>query len=756
MDKHLCIHGHFYQPPREDPWLAAILPEGSAAPSLNWNQRITRESYAPLARARRLDGSGRIVEVLNCYEWMSFNAGPTLLGWMAAAAPDTVRLMVEADRASLARLGHGNAMAQVYHHQILPLATQLDKELEVSWAVDDFQARFGRAPEGMWLAEAAVDTATLEVLAANGISFTVLAPRQAMAVAPLEGGHWTPLDQGTLDIRQPYLVKLPSGLSISVYFYDGPLSQAVAFERLLADGEGFWRRLSQASGPGLLTLATDGETYGHHFTFGEMALAFVLDQARQGRDGLTLTNFAAHLAANPPTMQVRLHEPSAWSCAHGVERWRSDCGCTDGGHPGWHQRWRGPLRHALQRMKDMADQHYFQRGASCFADPRSALTAYGKVLAGLTSQDAFAREHCRKKLPAAEQAVAWKLLAMQQWGLSSLASCAWFFDEVSRIEPVNALTFALRAMELAERTGMSGFEAEIMPILRSAESNLAEYGNAETVWHKLVLPRKESDASLTAQALLTLWAEERLPEAGQTAQADWPGVSVAVTAESASGGTAAISWAHESGVDTVRYQWTPPGSGGDGVTGGNGQDDPLGTAVTVQGSLSGEETHFLPGDLPVNKRQALADAFAIRAGDAVWESAAGRMRFGVHLVTEIQEAQATMTLAQRWAGMWASLAWSWLWGLDLPAKRRELLLTFLRQSSGCGYERAGLMERVGARTLALASSPAPDWAALELMVKRLRELGLPEEWWAVQNLIWDKQLHLGAGRTFAALLGFSV
>lgn len=745
MDKHLCIHGHFYQPPREDPWLAAILPEGSAAPSLNWNQRITRESYAPLARARRLDGSGRIVEVLNCYEWMSFNAGPTLLGWMAAADPDTVRLMVEADRASLARLGHGNAMAQVYHHQILPLATQLDKELEVSWAVDDFQARFGRAPEGMWLAEAAVDTATLEVLAANGISFTVLAPGQAMAVAPLEDGHWTPVDQGTLDIRQPYLVKLPSGLSISVFFYDGPLSQAVAFERLLADGEGFWRRLSQAAGPGLLTLATDGETYGHHFTFGEMALAFVLDQARQGRDGLTLTNFGAHLAANPPAMQVRLHEPSAWSCAHGVERWRSDCGCTDGGHPGWHQRWRGPLRQTLQRMKDMADQHYFKRGASFFADPRAALTAYGKVLAGLTSQDAFAREHFRKKLPADGQAVAWKLLAMQQWGLSSLASCAWFFDEVSRIEPVNALTFALRAMELAERTGMSGFEAEIMPILRSAESNLAEYGNAEGVWRMLVQPRKESEASLTAQALLTLWGEERLPAPGQTAQAAWPGVSVAVTAETATAGTAAISWSLESGVDTVRYQWTPPS---------DAQHDPLAAVVTVTGP--GGETRFTPGDLPVNKRQALADAFAIRASDAVWEAAASRMRFGVHLVTEHQEAQTTMTLAPRWAGMWASLAWSWLWGLDLPAKRRELLLTFLRQSSGCGYERAGLVERVTARTLNEVSSPAPDWAALERMVKRLRELGLPEEWWAVQNLIWDNKLHLGEGRAFAALLGFAV
>ncbi|WP_243359796.1 DUF3536 domain-containing protein [Fundidesulfovibrio terrae] len=741
MDKHLCIHGHFYQPPREDPWLGAILPEGSAAPSLNWNQRITRESYAPLARARRLDGSGRIVEVMNCYEWMSFNAGPTLLAWMAQADPDTVRLMAEADRASLARLGHGNALAQVYHHQILPLATQLDKELEVAWAVDDFQARFGRAPEGMWLAETAVDTDTLEVLAANSIRFTILAPGQAQAVGPLSNGHWTPVDQGSLDIRQPYLVKLPSGRSISVFFYDGPLSQAVAFERLLADGEGFWRRLSQAASPGLLALATDGETYGHHFTFGEMALAFVLDQARQGRDGVGLTNFAAFLAANPPRMQVRLHEPSAWSCAHGVARWLSPCGCVTGGHAGWHQRWRAPLRQALQRVKDMADQHYFQRGASCFADPRAALTAYGKVLAGLTDQDAFAKEHFRAKLPAKDQAAAWKLLAMQQWGLSSLASCAWFFDEVSRIEPVNALTYALRAMELAERTGAASIEAEVVSILETAESNVPEYGNAATIWRKAVTPRRESDASLAAQALVTLWGEDRLPGPGASAQAVWPGVAVTVQAKDASGGTASIAWALESGADEVRWTWSPPASG-----------DLLATPVTVEGPAG--RTVFVPRELPVNKRQGLADAFAVRASDALWQDSVSRMTLGANLITEIQEAQSTLTLAPRWAGMWAPLAWAYVWGLDLSPKQRELLLAFLRQCGGCGFERAGLMERLNARALAQAASPAPDWDELGRMVGRVRELGLPEDWWAVQNLLWDRKLDQGEGKVFAQLLGF--
>ncbi|MFZ5426773.1 MAG: DUF3536 domain-containing protein [Thermodesulfobacteriota bacterium] len=742
MQNNICIHGHFYQPPREDPWLNAILPEGSAAPSLNWNQRITRESYAPLARARRLDGSGRIVEVMNCYEWISFNAGPTLLSWMEKADPDTVRLMVDADRASHARLGHGNAMAQVYHHQILPLASQLDKELEVAWAVDDFTARFGRAPEGMWLAETAVDTASLEVLAASGIRFTVLAPGQARATAPLTNGHWTPVDQGGLDIRRPYLVKLPSGRSISVFFYDGPLSQAVAFERLLADGENFFRRLSQAASPGLLALATDGETYGHHFTFGEMALAFVLDQARRGRDGLALTNFAAFLTASPPQMQVQLHEPSAWSCAHGVERWRSDCGCSTGGHAGWHQRWRAPLRSALQRCKEQIDVHYFQRGATLFSDPRGALTAYGKVLAGLTGQDAFAREQFRKKLTPSEQDAAWKLLAMQQWGLASLASCAWFFDEISRIEPVNGLTYALRAMELAKRTGGPDMEAEIVSILREAPSNLPELGDGEAVWRTMVKPRQESEASLTAQALLTLWGEDRLPAPGETAEASWPGVSVAVTARTAAEGAASIRWALETGADEVTYRWSPPAAG-----------DILAVPVDVAGA-SGKEA-FSPRSLPVNKRQGLADAFAVRASDAVWNEALGRMELGASLVTELQEAQTTMTLAQRWAGLWPQLAWAYVWGLDVADKRRELLVAFLRQSGVCGHERTGLMERVSARAQAELASPAPDWARLCRLVERVRELGLPEDWWAVQNIIWDNNLQSGEGRTFAALIGFA-
>ncbi|MBF0515466.1 MAG: DUF3536 domain-containing protein, partial [Desulfovibrionaceae bacterium] len=456
MDKYLCIHGHFYQPPREDPWLGKILPEGSAAPFRHWNQRITRESYTPMAFARRLDGAGAITEIVNCYEWMSFNAGPTLMTWLARSAPGTHEAMVAADKASLKRLGHGNAMAQVHHHVIMPLAKTRDKELEVAWAVDDFTARFDRAPEGMWLAEAAVDTPSLEVLAAHGVVFTILSPTQAKAVADLGSDAWRPADPGNLDIREPYLVELPSGRSISVFFYDGPLSRAVAFERLLADGEQFWRRLSGAAGDGLLSLATDGETYGHHFKFGDMALAYALAQAREGRDGLRITNFGAYLAMRPPRRKAALHEPSAWSCAHGVERWRSDCGCTDGGHPGWNQRWRAPLREALNMLKDAVDAHYDALAPALFTSPDEALLRYGRVLAGSTEPASFQKTFFVKGLSAAGRDKAWKLLSMQQWALASFASCAWFFDEISRLEPVNSLTFALRALELARATGVNG------------------------------------------------------------------------------------------------------------------------------------------------------------------------------------------------------------------------------------------------------------------------------------------------------------
>ena len=318
MPNFICIHGHFYQPPREDPWMNQIFPEGSAAPFKHWNERICRESYAPLAWARRLDSQGRIIELVNCYEWMSFNFGPTLMAWLERSAADTYERIVEADKKSVERFGHGNAMAQIYHHVIMPLAKDRDKRVEVAWAVADFRARYGREPEGIWLSETAVDSATLEILAEFGFKFTILAPRQASAIAPVGSDDWREVQEHEVDVRRPYLVELESGKTISVFFYNGPISQAVAFEGLLSDGEKYWNKIRDNLGHGLLSVGTDGETYGHHFAFGEMALAYVLDQARSGRDDVELTNYATYLAANPPYEKVRIHEKSSWSCYHGL------------------------------------------------------------------------------------------------------------------------------------------------------------------------------------------------------------------------------------------------------------------------------------------------------------------------------------------------------------------------------------------------------------------------------------------------------
>ncbi|WP_300164947.1 DUF3536 domain-containing protein [Solidesulfovibrio sp.] len=738
MDRALCIHGHFYQPPREDPWLGHILPEGSAAPSRHWNERICRESYTPMARARRLDGAGRIVELLNCYEWMSFNVGPTLLSWMARSAPETYARILEADKASLTRLGHGNALAQVYHHVILPLASQLDKELEVAWAVADFRARFGRAPEGMWLAETAVDTPTLEALAAAGIRFTILAPSQAEAVSD-DGKSWQGVDAGSLDIRRPYKVPLPSGKPMAVFFYHGPLSQAVAFERLLADGEQFFRRLSGAAGQGLLSLATDGETYGHHFTFGEMALAYVLDQARSGRDGLALTNYAAFLEAEPPRRFARIREASAWSCAHGVERWRSDCGCTTGGHPGYNQKWRAPLRKALNLLKSRLDAHFFDVGKPLFVDPRKALVAYGEVMAASLAPEAFEAAHLAPKLPAAGRGTAWKLLSMQAWGLSSFASCAWFFDEISRLEPVNGLTFACRAMELARATGMADPEPEVTSILAEARSNEPEMGTGRDIWDNLVRPRRETPKTLVSQALLQLTLEDRLPPAGETAEAVWPGVAVAVRLDDpeddARPGTARIRYSLETAVEELAVRYRPAQTA-----------DPFDGCLSLT-APGGPEEGFCLRDvgLPVNKRQSLADAFARHAEETAFAAMLSQAARARKLVTELQEAQTTINLAPLWLHLWPGLVWHDVFDLPLPEKRAALLRLFLLEAGRNSPVKAALEARLAAETARRAAEPDPDCRKLAALVKRAADLDLHPDWWAAQNALWERRPFAGCG-----------
>lgn len=518
----ICIHGHFYQPPRENPWLEVIEPQPSAHPYRDWNERITAECYRPNTAARVVDQTNHIIDIVDNYERMSFNFGPTLMSWLASHAPDVHAAVVEADRASLARFnGHGSAMAQAYNHMIMPLASPRDRATQVRWGIADFVHRFGRRPEGMWLPECAADTASLEALAAEGIAFSVLAPRQARAWRP-PGGAWrtTPIDPG-----RAYRCALPSGRSIDLFFYDGATSQAVAFERLLADGHRIVARMTnrghvEGGAPTLCHIATDGETYGHHHRYGDMALAWALSQGAKGWNSTKLTNYAAFRAAVPPTWEVQIAEGSSWSCVHGVARWRDDCGCNSGGKPGWNQRWRRPLRDAFDWLREQAGAALEGVGRLLFADPWVARDAYIDVVLARTpeARDRFLAAHGAHQLDAAERVRALSLMEMARHAMLMYTSCGWFFDDLSGIETVQCMQYAARAAELLEEVGGAPVESPLVERLALARSNLAEEGDGAQVWAARVRPGRVDPervcAHVAVQALVE--TDAALPPAGQS------------------------------------------------------------------------------------------------------------------------------------------------------------------------------------------------------------------------------------------------
>jgi hypothetical protein len=732
----LCIHGHFYQPPREDPWLQCILPEGTAAPAVNWNRRILDESYAPLAFARRLDDQGRIMEIVNCYEWMNFNVGPTLLSWLERRAPQVYARMLEADRRSLERWGHGNAMAQVYHHAILPLASAQDRRLEIAWALDDFEARFRRRAEGLWLSEAAVDTSTLEIMAEMGLRFTILAPHQAEAVAE-PGGEWRAVNEGDVDVRRPYRVELPSGRDISVFFYNGPLSRAVAFEGLLADGERFWNRLSSQGADGLLSLGTDGETYGHHFRFGEMALAYVLEQARSGRDGWSLTNYSAYLAAHPPARRVRLREATSWSCAHGVERWRSDCGCTDGGHPGYNQRWRGPLRDGLNAIKSELDRHFFEAGQELFREPEKALLAYGLFLAHGVESKEFQRQQFNAGLSLEKIEKCWNLLEMQRFGLAMFASCAWFFDDLARVEPRNALAFCLRAMECCRNAGGPDLEPLLLEHLRQARPNDERYADGVDLYGREVRSRRQTPARLVALGLMQLRAKGELPEPGGEAVTQWIGAQVSVARSGRGGeesnaelaGTALIRFRHAGMVpgEARRCLWRWHDA--------DMRDFFAGELAVDCGQ--GEET-VRPRELHWKMRQETVLEALERMGRkdrALLESQTREAR----LFLEYRAHQSTPQLAPLWAARWPALVVALVWqgiGADIPD-----FVNYLREVGAHHPARTWLEQRFGREMFDRLAGGSMDKGQLLEMLARSKAAGLRLDLWGVQNYVWEQGLH---------------
>ncbi len=524
-NRFVCVHGHFYQPPRENPWLETVEVQESAAPYHDWNERITSECYAPNGASRINDNHDEIIRILNNYALMSFNFGPTLLSWLKDKAPRTYRMILDADIASAARYsGHGSAIAQVYSHIIMPLASERDARTQIRWGIADFEHRFGRKPEGMWLAETAVNRHVLDLMAQEGIQFTILAPIQCQhirkladpATTPGEGAPgpapgtgettstpphpeqpWTPTPDGTVDPTHPYRIPLDGARSIAVFFYNGPNSRAIAFEGLLNSGEIFAKRLLSGLPPSLESsepaslshVATDGESYGHHHKHGEMALSYAMHWIEES-GAAKLTNYGEFLSRFPPQWEAEVVENTSWSCFHGVERWRSDCGCN-GGKPGWNQRWRAPLRDALDLLRDLTAPLAEKRAEGLLKDLWAARDAYIHVVLNrsFANEDRFLAAHATHKLSQSERTAVWELMELQRHTQLMYTSCGWFFDEISGIETVRIIAYAGRVLQLAARLfGPIGaaLEPAFLDLLAKAKSNVPDLGDGAEVYRRFV------------------------------------------------------------------------------------------------------------------------------------------------------------------------------------------------------------------------------------------------------------------------------
>jgi len=495
MKDYICIHGHYYQPPRENPWLEEVEVQDSAYPFHDWNERITAECYAPNSASRILDSEKNIINIINNYAKISFNFGPTLLSWLEKKAPEVYQAVIDADNESMRRFsGHGSALSQAYSHMIMPLANSRDKRTQIVWGIKDFMHRFGRKPEGMWLPETAVDIETMDIMTEYGIRFTVLAPHQAQQFRRIGEKDWIDSKKGTMDTRLAYLCPLPSGRTISLFFYESTISNEIAFGDLLKDGERFTQRLQGAfskeqDNAQIVHIATDGETFGHHHRFGEMALAYCLDRIEAERSE-HLTVYGEYLEKHPPEYEVQIAENTSWSCVHGVERWRSHCGCSTGVHPSWTQKWRAPLREAMDWLRDRLDSVYQDRMSALTDDPWKAREDYIGVVLDRSREnvEAFFRGHTSSALSLEKKKEALKLLEMQRNSMLGFTSCGWFFDDISGIEAVQVMQYAARAIQLARETGGEDFGPEYIKILEKASSNVPEFRNGAEVYKKIVQP----------------------------------------------------------------------------------------------------------------------------------------------------------------------------------------------------------------------------------------------------------------------------
>lgn len=511
----LAIHGHFYQPPRENPWLEAIEQQDSAAPFHDWNERINSECYNPNSVSKIVDSRNRILDVVNNYSLISFNFGPTLLSWMENYAPLAYERIIKADIESVhEHNGHGNAIAQVYNHMIMPLANENDKQTQVIWGIKDFEYRFGRKPEGMWLAETAVDDDTLRVLAENDIKYTILSPYQALKIKEDGTKEWNDVSWGNIDPARPYKYNIKSapGKSIYLFFYDGAISKSVAFDEILKDGNRFVRRLKEGISDGrgysqLINIATDGESYGHHTKFGDMALSYVL-RLKAKEEGFTIVNYAEYLEKYKAAFcEVDIKQGSSWSCFHGVGRWKEDCGCSTGGHPGWNQKWRKPLREALDYLRDELSTVFEKEGKSYFKNLWEARNKYIEVIldrSELTIKK-FQKENLVADLSEEQKVKSMELLEMQRQAMLMYTSCGWFFSEISGIETTQIMKYAARAMQLARNFAKKDIEKHFLELLSEAKSNFQEFGTGKDIFENFVKP-----SIVTTKQIASLWAVSSL------------------------------------------------------------------------------------------------------------------------------------------------------------------------------------------------------------------------------------------------------
>ena len=530
MTTALVIHGHFYQPPRENPWTELVEREPGASPFHDWNERIHAECYRPNAYARISDVHGRVERVVNNYAHLSFNFGPTLLNWLERFRPETYVRVLEADRESSRRhRGHGNAIAQGYHHAILPLCNGRDRRTQLRWGLADFRLRFGREAESLWLPETACDDATLESLIEEGLRYVILSPFQAEAVRPAGSAEWRKVADGGVDTTVPYSYahRDGSGRSIAVFFYDGRIARGIAFEGLLASSQGLLAACARAArgGAQIVNVATDGESYGHHFRWGDRSIAYALE-VEAARQGLRVTNYGEFLDEHTPAHEIRLQagpggEGTAWSCAHGLGRWTRDCGCNASAPGGWNQRWRAPLRAAFDLLRDDLAPKFEEDCGPLLGDPWAARDEYVELLGpgGAGRREAFLRRHAARPLSDVERVRALTLLEAQRAALTMYTSCGWFFNDVSGIETAQTLRYAGRVLETMETLGLAPPTERFLETLAEARSNLPERPSGADVFLRTVGPSRVTPRRVAAHLAISNLIEhgEGAAEEQQTA-----------------------------------------------------------------------------------------------------------------------------------------------------------------------------------------------------------------------------------------------